>query len=381
MRVAIDALPLQIARTGPKTFLDELCHILPQVAPQHEFLLLTPSWVPRPSRSAFGKCLFHLLFYFWKEVQLPWLAWRYQCDLIFCSDYVVPLFASCPTVPVLYDADIWKNRDYHHAAWRFLWNRLAVPAARKSPVILTISEASKRDIVTYVGVPAEKVETLYLAPKRGTRQQLSSEQATAILGQYGLTAVTPFILHVGVFTTRKNLVRLLEAFMLARPYIDAQYCLVLVGQPSPQKTSDDYQTIRQLIKQHNLGQHVVLTGYVPDAHLTAFYQQATIYAFPSWHEGFGLPILEAYANDLPIIAANESAIPEIAGNAALLFDPYQVSDIANSMICLINDPQLQATLIQRGRKRLACFSWEKSARKLATIFEQVVSQDQAVVSK
>lgn len=373
MRIAVDIRDLQIARTGAKTYLEELCRNFKIVAPQHDFLFLYPHRKLPTDRSPLHKIWGHIAFYWWKEVQLPWLAWRQHCDLIFCADYVVPYFATCPAVPALLDAGFWRHPEHYNAMWRLLLNLFALPAARKAPVIITISEFAKRELVQYARLPAEKIMPIYLAPKEASTRKLSPAQCDDILARYGLTNKSPFILHVGVMEPRKNLPRLIEAFAQAAPALGEDYRLVLVGQPGPKKIIDDSSSIHRAINSSGLQEKIILTGYVPDEDLPAFYQTASFYALPSFSEGFALPVLEAFANDLPLMASNMTAIPEIAGDAALLFDPFQVGEIVQVLVCLAQDTSLRKELIGRGRQRLAEFSWKKTAEQTISVFECVVA--------
>jgi glycosyltransferase involved in cell wall biosynthesis len=202
-----------------------------------------------------------------------------------------------------------------------------------------------------------------LAPQ----DQLSSKKT---LARYDLVD-KPFLLHVGVLEKRKNLPRLVEAFALAKQELAQDYRLVLVGQPGPKRDMDDSLLIKKTI--HNLGleQSVIMTGYISDEELPVFYQNANCYAFPSLYEGFGLPILEAFANDLPLVAANCASLPEIAGDAALFFDPYDIEDMAQQIVCAVNDDTARNRLVEAGRKRIREFSWETAAREIIEIMELV----------
>jgi glycosyltransferase involved in cell wall biosynthesis len=371
MRIAIDTRDLQVARTGARTYLEELCRVFPQAFPHHEFVFLAPKTAVPKRKTAVQKIHGHLSFYWWKEVQLPWLVRQHQCDILFCSDYVVPLWSPCPAVPTLFDASFWRTPEHYNKLWRFLLNRLGLPAVRNAPVIITISQTAKNELVKHAGLPAEKIVPVYLAPKTAVQTPLSDETATHILSRYGLLPQTPFILHVGVFEKRKNLPRLLAAFAQALPQIGDDWRLVLVGQPDPKKNSNATTDIVTAMQQLGLQNHVILTGYVPDEHLPAFYRCAVFYVLPSLHEGFGLPALEAFANHLPLAASNSTAVAEVTGSAALLFDPHSTAEIEQAIIQLAMDEALRCRLVAAGQKQLQQFSWEKTAAHILQLFEQI----------
>lgn len=372
MRIAIDTRDLAIARTGARTYLEELCRVFPLVGTEHEFLFLAPRWQPN-GRSPLHKILNHLNFYWWKEIQLPWLAWRNHCDIIFCTDYVAPLFSPCPTILVMYGANIWKTPEQYHPIWRFLLTILALPAARRAAAIVTISESAKRDLVQYTSLPAHTIRVIPIAPKLAAFQtQLSLAERQNILAKYHIPTEVPFILHIGVKEKRKNLPRLVQAFAQARQQLPTALNLVLAGQPAPVQGLDDSPQITQAIKDHGLETAVYLPTYIPDTDLPAFYQSALFYAFPSLYEGFGLPALEAFANQLPLIASNTTAIPEVTGSAALLFDPLSLDQIVQAIVTMATHETTRHHFIHKGTQQLARFSWEKTATKLLETFQEFV---------
>jgi glycosyltransferase involved in cell wall biosynthesis len=370
MKIGVDVRGLHLARTGVKTYLEEICSAFSAIG-NHEVLLLTPALKPANSKSSLGKIAEHLKFYYWKEVQLPYLAWRNDCDIIFCVDYVVPLLTiRSKAVPVFHDAFFWEYPQHYNKYWRVLLNLLGVPAAKKAPVVITTSLYAKQTIAAHTGIDPGKIVPVYEAPKSSTTVTIPESVKKDTLQHYHIGR-NPFILHVGVLEKRKNLVNLIKAFRLALPHLPQGYQLVLVGQPGPKQDLDDSTAIRELIADSELAQRVLLTGYVPDDHLTAFYQAAAVYAFPSINEGFGLPVLEAFASNLPLVASNVTAIPEIAADAALLFDPYDPQSIADALVRVANDDLLRQEMIAKGQLRLQQFTWEKTARHLIAIFEKI----------
>jgi glycosyltransferase involved in cell wall biosynthesis len=371
LRIAIDTRDLQIAKTGTRTYLEEICRAFARAEVDHEFILLQPAKKVVNGKSVWTKIMNHVRFYWWKQVALPWKAYREKCDLVFCTDYVVPYFSSCATVPVFHDAGFWERGDDYNSYWLKLLNLIAVPAALKALAIVTVSESAKARLVKSTGIPAGKIEVVYEAPKQTiSGPSLSPAECSEVLEKYGLDRCTPFILSVGVMEKRKNLPRLVSAFAQVVGQIPADIKLVLVGQAGPKKAMDDSKNIRDIIAQHGIESRVICTGYVPDRELGAFYQSALIYAFPSLYEGFGLPLLEAFANKLPVIAANATSLPEVAGDAAQFFDPFDVEEIGEVIIKVASDENLRAELINRGELRLEEFSWQKTAMQLMEIFER-----------
>jgi glycosyltransferase involved in cell wall biosynthesis len=372
MRIAIDTRDLLVAKTGTRTYLSELCRVMPMVAPEHQFIFLSPFMKPPAGNSILHKILGHISFFWWKEIALPLSAWFQKCDVILCTDYVVPLFSHCVSVPVFHDSSFWNRPQDYNWLWRSIFTYLARAAAKKAPIIITESLSSRKSLVMATGFPAEKFAVIYLAPKNDTLMKVDQYLSREILSRYLIPAGVPFILHVGVMEKRKNLVRLVDAFSKVRPKLENNLLLVLIGQKGPKIDSDDSKNIENAIRRNGVEKFVILPGYVPDNELPSFYQNASLYAFPSLREGFGLPALEAFANGVPLIAANASSLPEVVGDAALLFNPEQPEEIEDAILRVVSDMQLRKDLVERGHKQLGNYSWEKTARQILTIIETVV---------
>ena len=372
MRIAIDVRDLRVAKTGNRTYLEELCRALPVATDKHHFLFLAPHWELPVGSSSWKKILGHLAFYFWKEIELPWRAWHEGCNIVFCTDYVVPLFFPGESVAVFHDAGFWERPQDYNRLWRFLLDLLALPAARRSPATITVSEFSKRRLVSLTGISEDKLHIVYEAPKSATLRGIDRRTSENVLQKYGLEE-QKFLLHVGVLEKRKNLPRLIEAFALVQQ-LTGDLKLVLVGQAGPKQDMDNSRRIEKTIQHHGLENAVILTGYIPDDELGVFYQSGNCYVFPSLYEGFGLPILEAFANDLPVVAANTASIPEIAADAALLFDPTDTEDMARQIMRVIKEKAVRENLVEAGRRRLKDFSWERTAQEIVTIMEMVAKQ-------
>jgi glycosyltransferase involved in cell wall biosynthesis len=170
-----------------------------------------------------------------------------------------------------------------------------------------------------------------------------------------------FILAVSNMQPRKNLSRLMQAFARARQQHGIPHKLVLVGQQL-------WLTENDLAQARILGDSVVLTGYVPDADLPLLYNAADVFAYPSLYEGFGLPVLEAMACGTPVITSNLSSLPEVAGDAALLVNPYSVEEMSDALVQVLTNGALKTSLRERGLARAGTFSWERTARQTVEVY-------------
>jgi glycosyltransferase involved in cell wall biosynthesis len=177
----------------------------------------------------------------------------------------------------------------------------------------------------------------------------------------------PYILYVGSIEPRKNLPRLLVAYAHLRRRGSTRWRLVVAG-PRKWKSGPVYDAVARL----ELAEHVHFAGFVPEADLPALYNGADLFAFPSLYEGFGLPVLEAMACGTPVVTANTSSLPEVAGAAALLVDPSDVEEIAGALRRVLEDPALARDLRERGLARAAQFSWERTARATVAVYEKVL---------
>ena len=201
--------------------------------------------------------------------------------------------------------------------------------------------------------------------------------AALVLARYGLRP-GEYVLHVGVLERRKNLVTLVRAFDRYRREAaegndgtPADWKLVLVGQPGPRPDLDDSQTIRQAIAELGVENDVILTGHVSIAERNALYTRAGAVAVPSLYEGFGIPVLEAFAAGVPVLCARATSLPEVAGDAALYFDPGSVDELAGAIARVAGDAELRARLVAAGAERVREFTWARTAAETLAVFEAV----------
>ncbi|MBL0882576.1 MAG: glycosyltransferase family 4 protein [Chitinophagaceae bacterium] len=368
MIIGIDIRDLRLAKTGQKTTLEELCRQFKQLehTTPHTFHFFD-TWIPvYTGRNKFMLMTEHIRQQLWKQVALPFKAWRKKCDIVYCNDYFAPyLHWNFTTVQLFHDAFFFEYPQYYNPIWLQLFKRIAIPAAKKSAFIITPTEYAKKTVQHFTGIPAEKIITIYHGPKT-----IPTTTTANIPDWLPTQQQHPYLLHVGVFEKRKNLSNLLKAFQLFQQNGNSHYKLVLVGKGNGKMHSDDTVNILQTIQDLQLQDQVIMPGYVPDDMLGVVYQHAACYVFPSYNEGFGIPILEAFQFGIPVLVANNTCLPEVGADAVLSFDPYNPQDIAQQINTLLHNPQLQQTLIQKGHQRLQDFSWEKTARKLIEVFEQ-----------
>jgi glycosyltransferase involved in cell wall biosynthesis len=302
-----------------------------------------------------------------EQITVPLDLRRERAELFHAPHYVLPPLTPCKSVVTIHDCihlrfpQYLRNRLGYAYARGSLW-----VAAHRSNRILTVSEASKRDILDYFAVPPEKIDVIYNGIDERFSALPAEDDVARVRERYQLD--DPFILYAGNIKPHKNLERTIEAFhMLRRDGRFAQVKLVIIGDEIAK-----YAALRHAVHRHKLHKYVRFFGFVPDRTLAILYRLAAVFVFPSLYEGFGLPPLEAMASGTPVITSNVSSLPEVAGDAALLVDPLQSEAIADAMERVLTDTALRDDLRARGLVRARQFSWERSIRRVREIYGEVL---------
>lgn len=301
------------------------------------------------------------------QLQIGWIARERGLDIIHDPIGIAPLaFCHSKRVVTLHDVfplSIPGNSTLAETLLARYWLPWIVHSL---DAVITDSQCSKKDICEYLHMDEDKIMVVPASAGKQFRP-LDYTEVEKVTTRYHLTQ--PYILYVGALEPRKNLLRLVEAFgriNLALP----QYKLVLVG--ASRLWKNDRMT--QLVAELGLQDRVIFTGYVPDEDLPAVYNGADLFCFLSLYEGFGLPVLEAMACGTPVVTSNTSSLPEVAGDAAMLVDPYDVDAIATAMRRVIEEPGLAQELREKGLARASQFTWEKTARETIAVYEKVLGE-------
>lgn len=295
----------------------------------------------------------------WTHARLSLELWQRPVDVLFVPAHVVPLFARGPAVVTIHDlgyryepeAHPWRSRLY--LEWSTRWS------VRRAARVIAISETTRDDLRLFYGVPEGKVRVI----PHGVDPQFAPQPLEAqrkIRERYGLHA--PFVLYLGTIQPRKNLVRLVRAFeRLAdcRPDLE----LALGG-----KRGWLAEPIEQAIASSRHRERIHLLGYIPEEDLPALYSAAAVFTLPSLYEGFGLPVLEAMACGVPVVASNRGALPEIAG-PALLVDPLDVDALAEGLRQALQ-PDARWRLVTAGLEHARRFRWEVAGRATLEVLEE-----------
>jgi glycosyltransferase involved in cell wall biosynthesis len=318
------------------------------------------------------KWIEHFRYQLWKQLVLPVKAFLKNCDIVFCADNCVPLpHLGYKTIPVFHDAFCFEMPENYGKLWLWLYKKTAVPAAKKSPFIIVPTAWSKKQISHFTKIPVEKLVVIYEGPKTLNINEANDTNAGQLLKSFSLSPKN-YILHVGSMFKRKNIPALITAFSQLNNLGYPGLKLVLAGPAPTNQFESDFKLIVDEIQKAGLVDKVVLTGYLRDEELSVLYKNALVYVFPSVNEGFGIPVLEAFKYDVPVLVANNTCLPEVGGNAVLQFNPFDTADIMLKIKAVLDSAEQQKDMVNKGRERLKDFSWQKTAIQLVEIFRKAV---------
>lgn len=275
-------------------------------------------------------------------------------DVLHSPAMTAPLATKAANVVVLADTtwltapDLGKGQ----AGTVRLWRAVVPHVARRADRVVAISKASARDVERLLGVAPDRIDVVPLG--YGTPPGRSPTPEPELRARLGL-GDGPIVLNVAVKKVHKNQRALLRALRLVREAVPSAQ-LVMPGASTPYEHE-----LRAEANRLGVGDAVSFPGYVDDADLEGLYAVASVFAFPSLNEGFGLPVLEAMARGVPVVTSSVSALPEVAGDAALLVDPRSVEEIAGAIVRVLTDQTLRQRLVAAGRRRPAEFGWERAA--------------------
>lgn len=358
-RIGVDARPLSVSLSGIGRYTFEILQRLADS--QHTFYLYSDKPIPAkhmPSASCVcreGTVTGAALSTLFAQVYFPIWARRDRLDLFWSPRHHLPLMmAGVPSVLTVHDL-VWKKvPETMRKGGRFIEALLMPLSLRKSSKIISVSEATRRDLQEQFQIELDKVSVIY--------------EASCLSGSHKGVAQPPYILFVGTLEPRKNLLTLLKAFAQFVKRHHTHHRLVLAGQPGWMRESLD-----NILNELGVCDKVEVSGYVDDQRLEQLYGQASVLAMPSLYEGFGLPLVEAMAFSVPLITANISSMPEIAGDAAVLVDALNEGSVLQALErVLLNEDEWQR-LSAESSKRSEFFSWNKAAVETMQVLNEVLS--------
>jgi glycosyltransferase involved in cell wall biosynthesis len=364
-RIGINALCYSPLRAGVSNYIydlttqfskttrtDEFFVFLPTYARSHFIKSnnLTPIFLPVPNI---------LARFLTEQLVLPVLFYWFHLDLLHSMGNIAPILLGNKNIVTIHDVYFLRDRKRFGVlkqCYLRLFVCLTVKSAHK---IIAVSNFTHNEIRHFYGIPENHLITIY----EGFHQLsvTNDKSISRTLSKFGIC--TKYFLFVGTIEPGKNILGLIKAFDKA---INQKYSLVIVGKPGW-----EYSVVNDYLQDHFLDDRVFLTGYVDEFDLANLYHNALSLVLPSFDEGFGLPILEAMSQGCPVCCSNTSCLPEIAGDAALFFDPNDIDDIAHTLVKICDD-KIRSELREKGFLNLKRFSWESCAKEIWGVYDELV---------
>jgi glycosyltransferase involved in cell wall biosynthesis len=301
----------------------------------------------------------------WEQLAAPFVTTFGELDLVHGPVNIVPFGGRVPSVVTIHDLAFLEYPEQYPPMQRRYLEMMTRASVRKARRVITVSEYTGLDVAARLGVPSRKI----VAVPNGVSEEFYPRQATDELAEFRQHMGLPddFLLFVGTLQPRKNLTGLLSAFAQVPP--EQRLPLYVVGGEGWM-----YAGIFDEVQRLGIADEVHFPGYAASETLPLWYSAAAAFIYPSFYEGFGLPVLEAMACGTPVITSNRSSLPEVVGEAGILVNPDDPDDIANALFKLLDDSEKRATLSKSGRERASTFTWHRTARETASVYREVVNE-------
>ena len=355
MKIAIDTQTILGQKTGFGFYVKNLIDNLSKIDPNNEYILLAP-----PTEKDFSTPQRFI----WDQFKVPWQARENKADILHQPCFSAPIFYSGKIVITVHDLISMHFPKNLPLASRMFYSKWMPFSYRSADKIIAISEDTKKDIMVRLHIPEEKIKVIHSAVAPVFKVIEDEIYLKKIKDKY--KTGDKFILDVGTLEPRKNLPFLVRAYHLALEKSQISHNLVLSG-----KKGWYYDDLFRLIKNLNLENKVIFTGYVAEEDLPGLYNAADLFVFPSLYEGFGFPPLEAMACGTPVISSNTSSLPEVVGSAGVLLPPENEQIWADKITEVILSPTLRRKMKENGLNQAKKFSWEETARKTIAVYQEV----------
>lgn len=364
MRIGVDAKRLFFNQTGLGVYSRLLLEGMISHAPEHEYILYATSPEKSPFYHSFSR-------YPMRSSKRPfWRSWgivedinKDQCDIYHGLSHEIPFNSrnlKCKSVVTIHDTIFKVSPELYSPIDRWIYDKKWKHSCRNANLIVSVSKHTKNDIIEYYQADPERIKVI--PPPVDFNAQVSASKLDDVRSSFNLP--NEFLLFVSSITARKNLSGLLKALQMMPP--GDRPPLVIVG------TGNQESILRQYVAAHDLSKEVHWVGHVNNSELPAFYHLATALVYPSFYEGFGLPIVEALLCDTPVITSKTSSMPEAAGPGALLINPHEPETIKEAICRLLSDKNLQFQLANRGHIHATQFSRNRIASKMLEAYNDLL---------
>ncbi len=376
MNIAINLLPFKEWAGGMITYIHNLLYNFGKIAPEDKFYIFTrekvlddfqfnyPNFYYLPISIKMRAILKRIIF---EQTIYAFYLRKYKIDVLFNPTPSGPQFWQGKQITVIHDCAYDRFPEEAITKFHRIYYKIIFPSTiRRSSQIVTVSNFSKKELIDIYHVKPGKIRVIYEGPPRLPNSD--NEDIERVIKKFNITQ--PYFLFVGNHQPRKNVIGLIRAFHLLLQKKHLNILLVLTGHRDPKRVEPFIQ--KEL---HELKDKLIFTGVISRKEIAALYKKAIALTFPSFYEGFGLPVLEAQSFGLPVLTSNVSSLPEVAGKGALYVDPYDIQNIAEGMYKIFINEDLRKELMREGYENIKRFSWEKAAGELTEIFKEVYYED------
>ena len=301
--------------------------------------------------------------FFLEQFLIPYHSLKHKVDVIHSLHYSYPLMPlKAKKVITIHDLTFFVYPELHTPVKRHFFKWFIKKAAKSHNEIICVSESTAQDLMKYVTEYNCEINTIPLAseiPDLGTLMDVDISE---------FRIPDKYILFIGTLEPRKNIDGLIRAYASIKDSV--RHKLVIVG-----KKGWFYDSIFRLVEQYNLQDRVVFTGFVSENQKFRLLQRADVFVYPSYYEGFGLPVLEAIQMGIPTVTSNVSSLPEVGGDGALFVSPDNITEMSDAIMTLINNPDERSRLMEAGKRHAKCFSWENTAVSTHELYEKIVKKE------
>lgn len=372
MNIVIDASPLNKKPTGIQTYVLNILKLLASIDRTNKYTIQGTQF----SKAELGiegnnfriekiprHTIFGLIWRLWYRTGFAAQLSLSKPDLFLSTDVALPLYCPSPAIAIVYDiTPLIVEGTYPWYAHALFKNDIS-HAVKNADAIIAISQSTRNDLIHLLGAKPEKIHVIYPGyDDEVFKPEVQPHKVQSTMRKFNIPH--KYILYAGTLQTNKNIPRLIEAFAFLKKEQRLPHKLVMIG-----KKAFGHEAVSAAIEKFATYEDIIITGYITREKLSLLMHGADVFVFPSLHEGFGIPPLEAMACGTPVITSNASSLPEVVGDAGILVDPYNIQEIAEAIYRVISDGNLREQLRRKGLERARLFSWHKAAQEMLQLFE------------
>lgn len=385
MKIGVNTIFFRHPTSGSGQYLLHLLNALAEIDTTNEYILVGPDPLPVAiAQQLRGPFTYHARTVSrplgrnpsfekmtWEQWTGPREARRLGVDILHVPHFAPPLFpGSTPVVATIHDVIPLRLPLYRATARAKIYANVVARAAQRTTLIITVSQHAKRDLIDVLRLPAERIRVIYQAVEE-MQPVTDPTKLAEVRGRYSITG--PYIFYLGGLDARKNVPQLVRAFAQLYKRLDQPDLQLLISGDPDRQRGPLFPDPRPVATELGIEGHI-LYRFVEDADKAAVYSGARLFAFPSLYEGFGRDPLEAMSCGTPVVCSNRTSLPEVVGDAALTFDPDNLTEMVEMMERVLTDPELSADLRARGLQRAKRFSWRKTAQETLAVYQETLNR-------